>query len=88
MDHQMALGKYGSEYQFYTFEIITNVVSQLAICSIPVFFKMPGVEALDMGTRTEGFVTNRRILLSSSDAFGRIMYSYKGPSILLSWYPI
>lgn len=24
-----------------------------------------------------GFVTNRRLLLSSSDAFGRIMYSYK-----------
>lgn len=26
---------------------------------------------------TAGFVTNRRLLLSSSDAFGRIMYSYK-----------
>ena len=24
-----------------------------------------------------GFVTNRRLLISSSDAFGRIMYSYK-----------
>ena len=24
-----------------------------------------------------GFVTNRRLLLSSSDAFGRVMYSYK-----------
>lgn len=24
-----------------------------------------------------GFITNRRLLLSSSDAFGRIMYSYK-----------
>lgn len=24
-----------------------------------------------------GFVTNRRLLMSSSDAFGRIMYSYK-----------
>jgi ATP-binding cassette subfamily D (ALD) long-chain fatty acid import protein len=30
-----------------------------------------------LGTRTEQFVTNRRLLLSSSDAFGRIMYSYK-----------
>src|ERR1700732_4130114 len=26
---------------------------------------------------TVGFVTNRRLLLSSSDAFGRLMYSYK-----------
>lgn len=26
-----------------------------------------------------GFVTNRRLLLSASDAFGRVMYSYKGP---------
>ena len=25
----------------------------------------------------QGFVTNRRLLISSSDAFGRIMYSYK-----------
>jgi asparagine synthetase B (glutamine-hydrolysing) len=33
---------------------------------------------LDLGVRTEAFVTNRRLLLSSSDAFGRIMYSYKG----------
>lgn len=47
----------------------------------------------DLGSRTEGqsilplnvrisltwagFVTNRRLLLSSSDAFGRVMYSYK-----------
>jgi hypothetical protein len=30
-----------------------------------------------MGSRTEAFVTNRRLLLSSSDAFGRVMYSYK-----------
>ncbi|CAG8634612.1 7154_t:CDS:10 [Funneliformis caledonium] len=31
----------------------------------------------DLGSRAEGFITNRRLLLSSSDAFGRIMYSYK-----------
>jgi ATP-binding cassette, subfamily D (ALD), peroxisomal long-chain fatty acid import protein len=30
-----------------------------------------------MGDRTESFVTNRRLLLSSSDAFGRVMFSYK-----------
>jgi ATP-binding cassette subfamily D (ALD) long-chain fatty acid import protein len=67
---------------------------QLCVCAIPVFFKIPGVGRIDMGTRTEGkltcrrlhervsereigFVTNRRLLLSSSDAFGRVMYSYK-----------
>ncbi|KAF9181943.1 hypothetical protein BGZ51_000804 [Haplosporangium sp. Z 767] len=50
----------------------------LVICSIPVFFKLPGQSGgEDIGGRTEGFVTNRRMLLSSSDAFGRIMYSYK-----------
>ncbi|KAJ3373910.1 hypothetical protein GGF31_008795 [Allomyces arbusculus] len=30
-----------------------------------------------LGSRTQDFVTNRRLLLSSSDAFGRLMYSYK-----------
>ncbi|RKF57055.1 ATP-binding cassette sub-family D member 2 [Golovinomyces cichoracearum] len=49
----------------------------LILCSVPVFFKIPGSAAQTMGDRTEGFVTNRRLLLSSSDAFGRIMFSYK-----------
>ncbi|KII93685.1 hypothetical protein PLICRDRAFT_171408 [Plicaturopsis crispa FD-325 SS-3] len=49
----------------------------LVICAIPVFFKIPGIANVDLGSRTEGFVTNRRLLLSSSDAFGRVMYSYK-----------
>lgn len=31
---------------------------------------------MSTGARTEGFVTNRRLLLSASDAFGRVMYSY------------
>lgn len=50
----------------------------LGLCSLPVFFKIPGQDI--MGTakdNTESFVTNRRMLLSSSDAFGRIMFSYK-----------
>ncbi|TFY63241.1 hypothetical protein EVJ58_g3366 [Rhodofomes roseus] len=38
----------------------------LCICAIPVFFKIPGVDNLDLGGRTEGFVTNRRLLLSAS----------------------
>lgn len=60
-------------------------VSQLVLCAIPVFFKIPGVGSMDLGGRTEGalsnhstflnnhtneqfpgFVTNRRLLLSSS----------------------
>jgi ATP-binding cassette subfamily D (ALD) long-chain fatty acid import protein len=49
----------------------------LILCSVPVFFKVPGATAVTMGDRTESFVTNRRLLLSSSDAFGRVMFSYK-----------
>ncbi|CAG8637511.1 11749_t:CDS:10, partial [Funneliformis mosseae] len=49
----------------------------LILCSVPVFFTVPGVNKGDLGSRAEGFITNRRLLLSSSDAFGRIMYSYK-----------
>lgn len=49
----------------------------LVLCSVPVFFKVPGVTGITMGDRTESFVKNRRMLLSSSDAFGRLMFSYK-----------
>ncbi|KAI9311286.1 ABC transporter transmembrane region 2-domain-containing protein [Dichotomocladium elegans] len=49
----------------------------LVLCSVPVFFKVPGLTTADIGGRTEGFVTNRRLLVSSSDAVGRIMYAYK-----------
>ncbi|KAL0581115.1 ATP-binding cassette long-chain fatty acid transporter pxa2 [Marasmius crinis-equi] len=53
----------------------------LVLCAIPVFFKIPGAENLDLG----GFVTNRRLLLSASDAFGRVMYSYKDLSELAGY---
>ena len=49
----------------------------LILCSVPVFFKIPGHASKSEGDRTEAFVTNRRMLLSSSDAFGRVMFSYK-----------
>ena len=49
----------------------------MVLCSVPVFFKIPGTTSQTMGDRTESFVTNRRLLLSSSDAFGRVMFSYK-----------
>ncbi|KIW06430.1 uncharacterized protein PV09_02877 [Verruconis gallopava] len=51
----------------------------LMLCSVPVFFKVPGsaTGGNTIGDRTENFVTNRRMLLSSSDAFGRVMFSYK-----------
>ena len=49
----------------------------LLLCSVPVFFKIPGQQLHGLGDRTESFVTNRRMLLSSSDAVGRIMFSYK-----------
>ncbi|KAI7902840.1 ABC transporter transmembrane region 2-domain-containing protein [Cokeromyces recurvatus] len=50
----------------------------LILCSVPVFFQIPGISTMSsVGGRTEGFVTNRRLLMSSSDAVGRIMYAYK-----------
>lgn len=50
----------------------------LVICAIPTFLGQAlGMGSGDLASRTEGFVTNRRLLLSSSDAFGRVMYSYK-----------
>ncbi|RKP07988.1 ABC transporter transmembrane region 2-domain-containing protein [Thamnocephalis sphaerospora] len=50
----------------------------LVTCAIPVFMPLKGREAgPNLGQRTQGFITNRRLLLNSSDAFGRIMYSYK-----------
>ncbi|WEW56675.1 ATP-binding cassette long-chain fatty acid transporter pxa2 [Emydomyces testavorans] len=57
----------------------------LILCSFPVFFKIPGQVSSSMGDRTESFVTNRRMLLSSSDAFGRIMFSYKEISQLAGY---
>lgn len=49
----------------------------LVLCSMPVFVKLPGQVISSMGDRTESFVTNRRMLLGASDAFGRLMFSYK-----------
>ncbi|KAK0626238.1 ABC transporter transmembrane region 2 [Immersiella caudata] len=49
----------------------------LLLCSVPVFVKLPGGTVMNMGDRTESFVTNRRMLLSASDAFGRVMFSYR-----------
>jgi len=57
----------------------------LMLCSIPVFFKVPGAGGISTGDRTESFVTNRRLLLSSSDAFGRLMFSYKEISQLAGY---
>ncbi|KAK4101066.1 hypothetical protein N658DRAFT_524258 [Parathielavia hyrcaniae] len=49
----------------------------LLLCSVPVFVKLPGHVVASMGDRTESFVTNRRLLVSASDAFGRITGSYR-----------
>ncbi|CEN62620.1 ABC transporter transmembrane region 2-domain-containing protein [Aspergillus pseudodeflectus] len=57
----------------------------LILCSVPVFFRIPGQVTQTMGDRTESFVTNRRMLLSSSDAFGRLMFSYKEISELAGY---
>ncbi|KAG0164622.1 hypothetical protein DFQ28_003375 [Apophysomyces sp. BC1034] len=59
----------------------------LGLCSIPVF--LPGIagrlkpeegpmdENTRVGSRTKGFITNKRLLVSLADAGGRMMYSYK-----------
>lgn len=48
----------------------------LVLCGISVFFTRSNDDE-SSNNRTESFVTNRRLLLSASDAFGRVMYSYK-----------
>lgn len=57
----------------------------LILCSVPVFFKISGSLTQTMGDRSERFITNRRLLLSSSDAFGRVMFSYKEISELAGY---
>ncbi|KAI4735927.1 hypothetical protein E4T50_13555 [Aureobasidium sp. EXF-12298] len=59
----------------------------LMLCSIPVFFKLPVAKNAGTAAKnsTEAFVTNRRLLLSSSDAFGRLMFSYKEISQLAGY---
>ena len=47
----------------------------MAVQKVNIFISSPSQQrVLPADT---GFVTNRRLLLSSSDAFGRVMYSYK-----------
>lgn len=58
----------------------------MLLCAVPVFFKIPGISGTsDLGQRTESFITNRRLLLSSSDAFGRVLLSYKELAILAGY---
>ncbi|EMC96768.1 hypothetical protein BAUCODRAFT_70056 [Baudoinia panamericana UAMH 10762] len=59
----------------------------LMLCSVPVFFKLPssGGSRGGKADHTESFITNRRLLLSSSDAFGRLMFSYKEISQLAGY---
>lgn len=49
----------------------------MAITALPIFFGGKKAKEMTAGSRTEGLVTNRKLLQSSADAFGRIMYSYK-----------
>jgi ATP-binding cassette subfamily D (ALD) long-chain fatty acid import protein len=45
------------------------------LCAVPVFFDVGSARAVghNIGSRTQLFVTNRRLLVSASDAFGRVM---------------
>ncbi|KAI8620916.1 ABC transporter transmembrane region 2-domain-containing protein [Chytriomyces sp. MP71] len=52
------------------------------LCAMPVFFDFSDAEVGSsgeavLGSRTKGLVTNRRLLMQASDAFGRVMYAYK-----------
>jgi ATP-binding cassette subfamily D (ALD) long-chain fatty acid import protein len=49
----------------------------MTITALPIFFGGKKSKEMTAGGRTEGLVTNRKLLQSSADAFGRIMYSYK-----------
>ena len=64
----------------------------LIMCAVPVFAADKAAasgaaasDILQVRSRTEGFVSNRRLLLSSSDAVGRIMYAYKEISELAGY---
>ncbi|KAF2718486.1 peroxisomal long-chain acyl-CoA transporter, ABC superfamily [Polychaeton citri CBS 116435] len=65
----------------------------LLLCSVPVFLKdkasATALAAVNpsrrQGDATSSFVTNRRLLLSSSDAFGRLLTSYKEISQLAGY---
>ena len=51
----------------------------MLITALPVFFEVGSAvqRGESVGGRAQGLVTNRKLLQSSADAFGRIMYSYK-----------
>jgi ATP-binding cassette subfamily D (ALD) long-chain fatty acid import protein len=62
----------------------------LILCAGPVFFDVGVSEEskklnADVGGRTQSFIVNRRLLMGSSDAIGRIMYSYKEISELAGY---
>jgi ATP-binding cassette subfamily D (ALD) long-chain fatty acid import protein len=63
----------------------------LMICAVPVFYDVEGISEeskvlnRDAGGRTQAFIVNRRLLMGSSDAMGRIMYSYKDLSELAGY---
>ncbi|ODV91191.1 hypothetical protein CANCADRAFT_2908 [Tortispora caseinolytica NRRL Y-17796] len=49
----------------------------LLLCSIPAFSSLAGAGSATLADRSQNFITNRRLLMSASDAFGRLMSSYK-----------
>lgn len=62
----------------------------MCLCAVPVFFNLPGQSSSSIGADskddpTQSFITNRRLLLSSSDAFGRVLLSYKELAILAGY---
>ena len=50
------------------------ICGQLCICAIPVFFKLPGMENLDLGSRTEGEAT---LALSSFQSNAEVRFCHQ-----------
>ena len=59
-----------------------------ALCAVPVFFEFASVVASQLdeqvAKRTQHFITNRRLLVSASDSYGRIMYFHLINKVFLS----
>ena len=56
------------------------------LCAVPVFFKRPGLAAgSQTADATESLMTTRRLLVNCSEAFGKLMTSYKDISQLAGY---
>jgi len=55
------------------------------ISAIPIFTRFGKSRKVSLSSRTKDFVTNRRLLMNTSDAMGKLMSSYRSISELASY---